>query len=43
MITNYLHGKKFGTDVAPSGRAVAFTGGEMYDYTFGYALRFVHK
>ena len=32
-----LHGKKFGTDAAPSGRAVAFTEGELCDYTFGYA------
>ena len=31
------HGKKFGTDAAPSGRAVAFTGGELCDYAFGYA------
>ena len=29
-----VHGKKFGTDVDPSGRAVAFTGGELCDYTF---------
>ena len=29
--------KKFGTDAAPSGRAVAFTGGELCNYTFGYA------
>ena len=33
----YVHGKKFGTDAAPSGRAVAFTGGELCDYTFEYA------
>ena len=31
------HRKKFGTDAAPSGRAVAFTGGELCDYAFGYA------
>ena len=29
--------KKFGTDAAPGGRAVAITGGELCDYTFGYA------
>ena len=27
----FLHGKKFGTDTAPNGRAVAFTGGELCD------------
>ena len=32
-----MHEKNFGTDAAPSGRAVAFTGGELCDYTFGYA------
>ena len=31
-----LHGVKFGTDAAPSGRTVVFTGGELCDYTFGY-------
>ena len=28
-------GKKFGTDTAPGGRAIAFTGGELCDYAFG--------
>ena len=37
-----VHGKKFCTDAAPSGRAVAFTGGELCNYTFGYvALSFL--
>ena len=31
-----LHEKKFSKDAAPRGRAVAFTGGELCDYTFGY-------
>ena len=34
---DYTHGKKFGADAAPSGEAVAFTGGELCDYAFGYA------
>ena len=29
-------GKKFGIDAAPSGKAVAFIGGELCDYTFRY-------
>ena len=29
--------KKFGADAAPSGGAVAFSGGELCDYAFGYA------
>ena len=29
-----LHGKKFGTDAASSGRTVAFTGRELCDYIF---------
>ena len=33
----FLHRKKFGTDAAPSGEAVAFTGGELCGYTFRYA------
>ena len=32
-----LHGIQIGTEAAPSGRAIAFTGGELCDYTFGYA------
>ena len=28
---------EFSTDAAPSGRSVAFTGGELCDYAFGYA------
>ena len=30
-----IHGKKFGTDAVPSGRAVVFTRGELCDYAFG--------
>ena len=33
----YPHGKKFGADAAPSGRAVAFNGEELCVYAFGYA------
>ena len=36
-ITYCLHGKKFGADDAPGGEAVAFSGGELCDYAFGYA------
>ena len=32
-----VHGKKFGADAAPSGRFVTFNGGELWNYTFGYA------
>ena len=32
-----VHGKKIGADAAPSGGAVAFSGGELCDYAFGYA------
>ena len=32
-----LHGKKFGADAALSGGAVAFNGGKLCDYAFGYA------
>ena len=32
-----VHGKKFGADAAPSGEAVAFSGGELCDYAFGYS------
>ena len=36
-VTKNLHGKKFGADADPSGGAVAFSGGELCDYAFGYA------
>ena len=35
--TSRPHGKKFGADAAPSDEAVAFSGGELCDYAFGYA------
>ena len=31
------HGKKIGADAAPSGGAVAFNGGVLCVYAFGYA------